>query len=247
MGVSPTGTSATYTISYGHGMYVGAALTGDVIGPRRKVNEAFYGNGSNDGCCDPASIVNGTIPFPTTTTTTSGGGAVVITTTTVIDDLKEKLTRCCSRQRGGNQSPLPQAEAAAEACVSPSPPPSDAPHTADHRVATTTAMQGLKNHLLGLCKGGGPWRNPPPATTAEKQQEDGRSDILDRMMRWEEEPLAGQEERHHPPQGRGDNDKATLGGGQENLVLPGTDEINALIRSSLIVHVEPDWQSTRQL
>lgn len=278
IGTSPSGTSATYTIAYGHGLSAGASLDGDIIGPRHDINTAFYGgcnsnssssgcgcggdsggtdhgnvddgrNKSNDNdnnnsnttsnnrcCCNPAHIVDGTIPFPTDKIT-------------VIDTLKEKLTICAAAGGGGGGMMV----------------------TLDHngeqqktgRAGGPTARRGFKQHLretaMALCTGAGPLRKEATTTTEElgrigrrltrtdlhvtlpsttspnKQQQ--QQDIDDDQFLVA--AVQNIENQQHQATTTTNNNNTTMG--------TAAGRINTLMTSSLIVNVEPDWQSTREL
>mmetsp|Transcript_3957 Transcript_3957/g.9662 ORF Transcript_3957/g.9662 Transcript_3957/m.9662 type:complete len:744 (+) Transcript_3957:211-2442(+) len=60
-GASKDGKKAeTLTFGFAQGIFVGASLDGGVVGPRRRINEKFYGKGKKS----PAHIVAGKITFP---------------------------------------------------------------------------------------------------------------------------------------------------------------------------------------
>jgi hypothetical protein len=254
VGTSPTGTSATYTISSGHGFFVGALLDGDVVGPKHDINVAFYGgttcdtttttatggspsgilcdsnnssnnNSKNRHVCNPAHIVDGTIPFPRNKST-------------VIDALKEKLTICAAAGDGpggmdnvgiGQQQQqkkkqhhhlkgyLP--ETVLSFCYG------DPPRRQEQ--AATERLQRLGRRLTKTELSGAFTNKPPgPVHSPRKQQDDDDDDDFVALRTIENQP---------PHQAI----PAKMG--------PPECGINSLMTSSLIANVEPDWQSTRDL
>lgn len=75
-GASGSGLSTTISIAYSKGAFVGAAMEGAIIAPRRRANEAFYGPGNGT----PSAIIDGTILYP-------------IGKETMLDEVKDKLVK----------------------------------------------------------------------------------------------------------------------------------------------------------
>jgi lipid-binding SYLF domain-containing protein len=59
-GASGSGMSATLSIAYSKGAFVGASMGGAIIAPRKRANEAFYGPGNGT----PSAIIDGTVLYP---------------------------------------------------------------------------------------------------------------------------------------------------------------------------------------